>query len=1156
MAIIGGGFLGGGETDASVDAGILIKEAAEGAITIELPEQKSFNHPSNKKIMTFPQKGFSPESPGAIANSCLYVDGMAAFELGTGTSYNYVVNGWMGAQTNTGANGYLPNWDTKSFQPSNINDPAPGSSYKDDFRHAIGKDWLTWGQNLFIPAKFTQFWNDLDFPIHPLPLVGFDTSPPDYPGYPGGVGSTDLLITKYRGYDTPIDNWYAFFSESPQNINLNPYIGLGYDVAKENYQQTMAGESPKLVPGTLGTMAKRQLFIHAYYPQGQHHGTDAEVYLFGTTEFMEKNPVFNSWLQFNTWSNNKFNQTPFNWTEENLANTPGVTIGDPNTYPYYYDHHFVMQKPFNYKNIENSFMKGAMYVKIKPHYNFTEPKYEGVIANPSVPEAILPNMYVFLSETELNNLDPSEGGFKSGADSASEGVKAKSKPSAPSEYLEIMTLGGNLPNVFVDILNKQGKKIGEKQDKPYFSMWTNSYNDIAENSPLAIEAYSAKLSNVAFSKSGLKLLSESSRGYGSDRKEQMFPMAMEIEFSTDQNTEFSDIMDKSGLSKKIMLEIMNRTISELQYGIPAFHSGPFVHASQKQPTMIGEDGNLNTNTDPTISLNATYNETMDFDSWVTNLPEATAMNSGDVPSEAIFMGVEQEDKDVAPMQKLIDYSSFLSKYKHFIAKHFRENIDLTFGGTRPAYNETLLYRIEKRVGQKIVQNFYLPNSSNIDILRFFDTQVKYGVDYTYRIYAYQLVVSTRYAYSQLYHPTPDQFQPWYQSFTDVATPWDPWFAFGFVDYEPSAKIIEVPWYEFTQTMIDHPPSPPEVDFVPYRGIKDEILINMTENNGEYLMHPVSIEDSDEQQHDLMRKALQIPKGEPILYKGDDPVIAYQIYRTTSKPKKYEDFSQKLIKTVDTIKEGTSFRDTPQPNTKYYYIIRAIDRHFHFSNPSAIYEVELIADSTQNIGALSEISGLTAVKPVVKIVELKTEIAKSLFKPMRKYLRILPVMEQAMISETEMPFSAYEDKKIKLGLTDNPLFGAHGAEGRKFKIRLTSKKSGKKIDVNVDFKAKYEKFDISDLEDHLPSLYDAAYSDIEFILDELKGDVAKSIIEQSAGFFTTEYEQKSKSASSISVIDKYSAPGQSGIEVTAANLKKVAEMGMVQPPVVTKTTFGY
>ena len=70
-----------------------------------------------------------------------------------------------------------------------------------------------------------------------------------------------------------------------------------------------------------------------------------------------------------------------------------------------------------------------------------------------------------------------------------------------------------------------------------------------------------------------------------------------------------------------------------------------------------------------------------------------------------------------------------------------------------AYSETLFYRIEKRnKGGVLIQNFYVLNDSQLDEVNLIDTQIYYGTDYTYAIFAVQLVVGNEYFYS---HGPPD-----------------------------------------------------------------------------------------------------------------------------------------------------------------------------------------------------------------------------------------------------------------------------------------------------------------------------------------------------------------------------------------------------------------
>ena len=68
------------------------------------------------------------------------------------------------------------------------------------------------------------------------------------------------------------------------------------------------------------------------------------------------------------------------------------------------------------------------------------------------------------------------------------------------------------------------------------------------------------------------------------------------------------------------------------------------------------------------------------------------------------------------------------------------------------------------------------------------------------------------------------------------------------------------------------------------------------------------------------------------------------------------------------------------------------------------------------------------------------------------LNIIPTMGQSLVNYGATNLSEAASAKnttIILGVEDEALFGS------RFKIRLTSKKSGKKIDLNINFKTYHE-----------------------------------------------------------------------------------------------------
>jgi hypothetical protein len=99
----------------------------------------------------------------------------------------------------------------------------------------------------------------------------------------------------------------------------------------------------------------------------------------------------------------------------------------------------------------------------------------------------------------------------------------------------------------------------------------------------------------------------------------------------------------------------------------------------------------------------------------------------------------------------------------------------------------------------------------------------------------------------------------------------------------------------------------------------------------------------------------------------------------------------------------------------------------------------------------------AIYPRVRVVDpLQDQRKATPQKNLKRFLQIKPQLSQRLfnVSETFAPLSQNENASAPV--TDNIVLGYEAEKiwDRKFKIRLTSKKSGKKIDLNVTFKKEY------------------------------------------------------------------------------------------------------
>lgn len=71
---------------------------------------------------------------------------------------------------------------------------------------------------------------------------------------------------------------------------------------------------------------------------------------------------------------------------------------------------------------------------------------------------------------------------------------------------------------------------------------------------------------------------------------------------------------------------------------------------------------------------------------------------------------------------------------------------------------------------------------------------------------------------------------------------------------------------------------------------------------------------------------------------------------------------------------------------------------------------------------------------------------------RRYLKINPNLIQSLINYDDIGeiASAYETSKVNLGRAEEPVWG------KRFKMRVTSKNSGKKFDINLSCKVNFVK----------------------------------------------------------------------------------------------------
>ncbi len=422
-----------------------------------------------------------------------------------------------------------------------------------------------------------------------------------------------------------------------------------------------------------------------------------------------------------------------------------------------------------------------------------------------------------------------------------------------------------------------------------------------------------------------------------------------------------------------------------------------------------------------------------------------------------------------------------TKLKDLFSKKQRTLEEIYDG--KPSYNETLFYKISKysntiddlgtRTRGPLIQKIYIPNSSNVDILHYIDTQVKYNKNYVYTISAVKVVVGSQYEYGELEEfetivsSTPGTSTSTRQPIGDflnqgnspltgqvaeevknTANAVIEKFLTGTYKIKPSIRMFEVPIIPDIETrVVDSPPIFPNVDIVPFVNGSNNIRINLSNNTGEYYLKPVIIDPSEEIEFDKIRQSQKIPAPEPILFKNDDLPASFEIRRLNTPPRSYSDFVNAIVNSISTtyqsgadpknkiITDSVSFIDVLRVNTNYYYTFRMTDTHGHISYPSPVYRVKLI-ESTPGF-----------IYPEIAAYEFQDLKMFNTTFPFRKYLCIKPSLSQVVLdNQDDIPpkVDEFSVTTAKVGSREE------GLEGKKFKLRIVSKSSQKKMDFNFQF----------------------------------------------------------------------------------------------------------
>jgi len=420
---------------------------------------------------------------------------------------------------------------------------------------------------------------------------------------------------------------------------------------------------------------------------------------------------------------------------------------------------------------------------------------------------------------------------------------------------------------------------------------------------------------------------------------------------------------------------------------------------------------------------------------------------------------------------------------------FLPDVRSVFNTGMPLVSETLFYRVDKFIDgsndKNPIQTIMIPNISSAEtlengetkpdykknpILNYIDTQVMYGKKYRYSISEVKAIMGFEYEFIR-----PDK-----QAIDENRNKLT-------VRQYPRIRIAEVPVYSQTGKIVACPPLPPEFEIMPIRRVQNKFRLFLKSTYGNRVMRYIPIDFKASQDFvDIENNEFMKGKGRGMVkFEDTSPIKEFKIFSSFEKPSSitpygnsialkgvpdigvdYGSLFERLYATVPVLDgDSTAVDIMLEPNKKHYMTFVSVSKYDLKSNPTPVYEFEMINDSglsylkvTPFIPETNDIY-YTDKKKVHRILEIKPSLGQREIS-----YRDLPGMagsRKDMSQGTANPFAELEgsvkNSPVFLGTTSDKLFPGSNPDstgpnnGKKFKFRLSSTKSNKIIDLNVTFR---------------------------------------------------------------------------------------------------------
>ncbi len=691
--------------------------------------------------------------------------------------------------------------------------------------------------------------------------------------------------------------------------------------------------------------------------------------------------------QFNSY----FQRILYSGLDRDLLDVNNLVTGS------FYDLHFDLPVPVKPSNTTNKYPLKQNW-EVEPHYNFFVEDYENSLKD--VPEAALPNASIIYSEIQGSADSKNQLPVYNQRFWLHTTLSRRLKTAKSFSYRGFKTNEVNVKNTTLKYFDDYGSQVN--------SILKSHKEDIKEN--VLDVSKNIFVTGKDYNETYLDSI---------DTQHQ-YPMSSEVSFPTFNNFgRFGRVLQESSTDSYLMSLVKRANSETLVLNPKKLNKSTGRFKSITRDFQVVESTILDTFSlnpeDKPLKSNKKNLRIFNVDSWLEDLlqenfdgnQEFSMRVFGDRVStkDSLFLGkLEESLRDITKD----DFKNLRSLSNLFFTKGYLDLIrtkqrtpEQIFGGQK-SHSETAFYMVKKSDEFGNVISHYYLNPHGQEALRFVDTQVKFNKSYRVEVFQYVFVVGSKYNYTNKLGNTE----------TDSI----------YISSSPMPVLVEIPLFKTEYKIVDSYPMPPEVSINFYKDSPRKILVSLKPGLGKNSKDPIFIEEDD------------FPNSDAIQFEKDDRPKEYISYMTKNKPDSYSDFSKLQRRFPVELSDSKSFVLDVEPNRDYWLTFRSKDVHDKLSNPTEVWQIRIVSEN-----------GLVFPQTKIYNLEEKTKTVQSF----SKRLRIEPSELQLQINNGKLSKKLSTDIKMKdleLENTSEKIWDVDDKD-RKFKLRVTSKETGKVLDFN-------------------------------------------------------------------------------------------------------------